>query len=144
MKNKKQCSIAIIGQPNVGKSTLINQIFNKKISIVSYKPQTTRNSIMALYEDNKIRILFVDTPGFHKPKTKLDSFLNSQIKTSLKNVTFVLFLIDSCKGFTKNDEILLNIIIPIVININVVTGWKWNFLSLNFFFVIIHLLIYLF
>ena len=65
---------------------------------------------MALYEDNKIRILFVDTPGFHKPKTKLDSFLNSQIKTSLKNVTFVLFLIDSCKGFTKDDEILLNII----------------------------------
>lgn len=110
MKNKKQCSIAIIGQPNVGKSTLINQIFNKKISIVSYKPQTTRNSIMALYEGNKIRILFVDTPGFHKPKTKLDSFLNSQIKTSLKNVTFVLFLIDSCKGFTKDDEILLNII----------------------------------
>ena len=110
MKNKKQCSIAIVGQPNVGKSTLINQIFNKKISIVSYKPQTTRNSIMALYEDNKIRILFVDTPGFHKPKTKLDSFLNSQIKTSLKNVTFVLFLIDSCKGFTKDDEILLNII----------------------------------
>ena len=110
MKNKKQCSIAIIGQPNVGKSTLINHIFNKKISIVSYKPQTTRNSIMALYEDNKIKILFVDTPGFHKPKTKLDAFLNSQIKASLKNVTFVLFLIDSCKGFTKEDEILLNII----------------------------------
>lgn len=110
MKNKKQCSIAIIGQPNAGKSTLINQIFNKKISIVSYKPQTTRNSIMALYEDNKIKILFVDTPGFHKPKNKLDSFLNSQIKTSLKKVTFVLFLIDSCKGFTENDEILLNVI----------------------------------
>ena len=110
MKNKKQCSIAIIGQPNAGKSTLVNQIFNRKISIVSYKPQTTRNSIMALYENNKIKILFVDTPGFHKPKTKLDSFLNSQIKIALKNVTFVLFLIDSCKGFTEDDEILLNVI----------------------------------
>lgn len=110
MKNKKQCSIAIVGQPNAGKSTLINQIFNKKISIVSYKPQTTRNSILALYEDDKISILFIDTPGFHKPKTKLDSFLNSQIKTSLKKVNFVLFLIDSCKGFTENDNILLNII----------------------------------
>ena len=110
MKNKKQCSIAIIGQPNAGKSTLINQIFNKKISIVSYKPQTTRNSIMALYEDSKIKILFIDTPGFHKPKTKLDSFLNSQIKTSLKKVTFVLFLIDSSHGFTEADQILLNVV----------------------------------
>lgn len=110
MKNKKQCSIAIIGQPNAGKSTLINQIFNKKISIVSYKPQTTRNSIMALYEDSKIKILFIDTPGFHKPKTKLDSFLNSQIKTSLKKVTFVLFLIDSSHGFIEADQILLNVV----------------------------------
>ena len=110
MKSKKQCSIAIIGQPNAGKSTLINQIFNKKISIVSYKPQTTRNSIMALYEDSKIKILFIDTPGFHKPKTKLDSFLNSQIKTSLKKVTFVLFLIDSSHGFTEADQILLNVV----------------------------------
>ncbi len=108
--NKKQCSIAIIGQPNAGKSTLINQIFDKKVSIVSYKPQTTRNSITALYENDKIKILFFDTPGFHKPKTKLDSFLNSQIKASLKKVNFVLFLVDSCKGFTDDDEILLNII----------------------------------
>ena len=110
MSNKKQCSIAVVGQPNVGKSTLINQIFNKKISIVSYKPQTTRNSIMALYEDAKIKILFIDTPGFHKPKNKLDSFLNSQIKISLKKVAFVLFLIDSLKGFTDTDKILLNVI----------------------------------
>lgn len=107
---KKQCSIAIIGQPNVGKSTLLNQIFHKKIAIVSYKPQTTRNSIKAIYENEKMKILFLDTPGFHESKTKLDTFLNSQIKISLKKANFILFLIDSRYGMQEKDNKLLEFV----------------------------------
>ena len=59
--------VALIGRPNVGKSTLLNAILNKKVSIISPKPQTTRNSIMGVYNDDESQIVFVDTPGIHKP-----------------------------------------------------------------------------
>ena len=63
--------VALIGRPNVGKSTLLNAILNKKVSIISPKPQTTRNSIMGVYNDDESQIVFVDTPGIHKPYFKL-------------------------------------------------------------------------
>ena len=76
--------VSIIGKPNVGKSTLINNILDKKVSIATFKPQTTRNKIYASYQDEDSQIIFIDTPGFHNSKNKLDLVLNSEVKRSLK------------------------------------------------------------
>lgn len=95
--------VSIVGKPNVGKSTLINKILNKKAAIVSYKPQTTRNNIIGKYNDIDSSILFCDTPGYHEPRNKLDLFLNSQVKTSFKNSDLILFLIDLSRDIDQED-----------------------------------------
>ena len=70
--------VSIIGRPNVGKSTLLNSIINQKIAITSNKPQTTRNIIKGIYNDDDSQIVFIDTPGIHKPNNKLGNVLNKQ------------------------------------------------------------------
>ena len=67
--------VAMLGRPNAGKSTLLNQILDRKIAIVSDKPQTTRNRITGIYTDDEVQIVFVDTPGIHKPKHKLGEYM---------------------------------------------------------------------
>lgn len=106
----KQCTVCIVGLPNAGKSTFLNNVLNKKVAITSYKPQTTRNQIKAVYQDKRIKILFCDTPGFHKPKNKLDSFLNSQVKQTFKQSDIVLLLIDACKDQIEENKILIDVI----------------------------------
>ena len=78
--------VSIIGKPNVGKSTLINNILDRKVSIATFKLQTTRNKIYASYQGEDSQIIFIDTPGFHNSKNKLDLFLNSEVKSSLKKI----------------------------------------------------------
>lgn len=107
---KKQCTVAIVGLPNAGKSTFLNKVIKQKVAIVSYKPQTTRNQIKSIYEDERIRICFIDTPGFHEPKNKLDSFLNSQVKQSFKKADLVLLLIDVLKDNVIENKILINVV----------------------------------
>ena len=85
--------VALIGRPNVGKSTLLNAILNKKVSIISPKPQTTRNSIMGVYNDDESQIVFVDTPGIHKPYFKLGEYMNKVAFASTRDVEAIVLLL---------------------------------------------------
>ena len=84
--------VTIVGRPNVGKSTLMNKILGEKLSIVSNKPQTTRNNIQTILTKENYQIVFVDTPGIHKPKHKLGEYMVNSAKESMKDVDLVLFL----------------------------------------------------
>ena len=98
----------IIGRPNVGKSTLINNIVGKKVAITSNKPQTTRNIIQGIYNEDKVQIVFVDTPGIHKPNNKLGKTLNKQAYYSIDDVDIVLFLVDAFEGLGRGDIYILD------------------------------------
>jgi GTP-binding protein Era len=102
--------VAITGKPNVGKSTLINTLFKKKIAITSYKPQTTRNQIIDTYSDHTSSITFIDTPGYHDAHNKLDMFLNSEIKSSYKVADVVMLLIDLTRKIDEEDLQVIKII----------------------------------
>ena len=90
--------VAVIGRPNVGKSTLINQILQQKLSIVSHKPQTTRHQILAIHSSENSQIVFIDTPGIHNQKgTALNKHLNQTAQSSSHGVDVVLFLVEAMK-----------------------------------------------
>ncbi len=95
--------VSLVGRPNVGKSTLINSLVDEKISIISDKPQTTRNLIQGIYNDEETQIVFIDTPGIHKPKNKLGNLLNSQTYYSINDVDVILFLVDASEALGKGD-----------------------------------------
>ena len=86
--------VNIIGTPNVGKSTLLNSIIGENISITSKKSQTTRRNLKGIYNDNDSQIIFVDTPGIHNVKNKLDEYMELSIKKSLNDIDLILYLID--------------------------------------------------
>ena len=86
--------VGIIGRPNVGKSTLLNSIIGEKVAITSNKAQTTRNAIRGIYTDDECQIVFIDTPGIHKPKNKLGSYLTNTAVNTLNEVDVILFLVD--------------------------------------------------
>ncbi len=100
--------VSLVGRPNAGKSTLLNSIIGKKVAITSNKPQTTRNSIQGIYHEKDTQIVFVDTPGIHKPNHKLGSYLNKQAYYSSTDVDVILFLIDASTEFGRGDEFVLN------------------------------------
>lgn len=93
--------VALIGLPNTGKSTLLNQIFNKKIAIVSDKPQTTRNAIRGILNDENYQIVFIDTPGIHDPQDEFGRFLNRESYSNIEGADLVYFLIDATKPMRK-------------------------------------------
>lgn len=94
MSKKKSGIVLLFGNTNVGKSTLLNAIVNKMVSIVTYKPQTTRNIIRGIYTEERGQIVFIDTPGLHKPKGKLGKKMVSMAFESLKGVDLILIVID--------------------------------------------------
>ena len=114
--------IGLVGRPNVGKSTLVNAIVGKKVAIVSDKPQTTRNIIQGIRTDEDSQMVFVDTPGIHKPKNKLGKILNKQAYFTLSDVDVILFLVDITAPLGKGDmfviDVLKNVSVPVILVIN--------------------------
>ncbi|GAK04180.1 GTP-binding protein Era [Geomicrobium sp. JCM 19037] len=99
--------ISLIGRPNAGKSTLLNQVIGQKIAIMSDKPQTTRNKIQAVHTTADEQMIFLDTPGIHKPKHRLGEFMVSQALDTLKEVDVVLFFIDVSEKFGGGEAYIL-------------------------------------
>lgn len=100
--------VSIVGRPNVGKSTLLNSILERKIAITSNVSGTTRNIIQGIYNDDDSQVVFIDTPGIHKPVNKLGVVMNNQAYHMIDEVDVVLFLIDVTKPFGKGDQFILN------------------------------------
>ncbi len=99
--------VSLVGRPNVGKSTLLNSLVGKKVAITSNKPQTTRNIIQGIYNEEETQIVFVDTPGIHKPNHKLGKYLNQQAYYSINDVDVILFLVDASEELGKGDMFVL-------------------------------------
>ena len=99
--------VAILGRPNVGKSTLLNAIINRKVSIVTDKSQTTRNNIKGIYNSPESQIIFLDTPGIHKPRQQLGKEMNSMAYSAAHDVDVSLLVIDASLPFGSGDEYLL-------------------------------------
>lgn len=114
--------VSIVGRPNVGKSTLLNSMLETKLAITSNKAGTTRNVIQGVYEDNESQIVFVDTPGIHKPVNKLGNILNRKAYSTSENVDLILFLVDVESGIGKGDMFVLDRIknenLPIILVLN--------------------------
>lgn len=114
--------ISIIGRPNVGKSTLLNAILGEKIAIATDKPQTTRNTIRGIYTNDTAQMVFIDTPGIHKPRTKLGTFMTDSAVNTFKEVDAILFLVDDSINAGPGDkyivEMLKNINTPKYLVIN--------------------------
>ncbi len=100
--------VGIIGRPNVGKSTLLNAILGEKIAITTDKPQTTRNSIRGIYTCEDSQIVFIDTPGIHKPKSKLGSYMDEMAVNTLREVDAVIFIVDSSPKDGSGDSYVLD------------------------------------
>ncbi|MFT9497139.1 GTPase Era [Anaerosolibacter sp.] len=114
--------VTIIGRPNVGKSTLMNQIIGEKIAIMSDKPQTTRNKIQSIYTRENCQIIFLDTPGLHKPKNKLGEFMVKSAQQTLNEVDVILFVMDETADMGPGDtyilEMLKTVKTPVILVIN--------------------------
>ncbi|MDD2446342.1 MAG: GTPase Era [Tissierellia bacterium] len=114
--------VTVIGRPNVGKSTLLNQIIGEKISIISDKPQTTRNKILMVYTKDDFQIVFLDTPGIQMPKNKLGDYMLKISESTLEEVDLITFMVDESAETGKLDKYILeelkNISTPIILLIN--------------------------
>lgn len=108
MNSFKSGFVALIGRPNVGKSTFLNGVLKQKISIISPKPQTTRNCIQGIYTTDSEQIIFIDTPGIHKPLHKLGNFMNDESLSTFDNVDLIMFIIDGCSEFGTGDLFIIN------------------------------------
>ncbi len=114
--------VSIIGRPNVGKSTLVNAIINKKVAITSRVSGTTRNIIQGIYNDKDTQIVFVDTPGIHKPINRLGKVLNKEAMAASKDVDLILFVVDVASGIGKGDMFILDNLknndVPVILVLN--------------------------
>ena len=104
---EKSAMITIAGRPNVGKSTLLNALVGEKIAIVSNKPQTTRNRISAILNRGDTQFVFLDTPGFHKPRTKLGDYMVGVVNESVSDVDAVILIVEPIAGAGKQEEALI-------------------------------------
>ncbi|PKM95470.1 MAG: GTPase Era [Firmicutes bacterium HGW-Firmicutes-1] len=114
--------VTIIGRPNVGKSTLMNQLIGQKISIMSNKPQTTRNRIQTIITTEQGQIIFIDTPGIHEARHKLGSYMNETAESTMNEVDIILWLVEPDKKIGKGDshiiDMLKNVKTPVILVIN--------------------------
>lgn len=122
MSERKTAFIAIVGKPNVGKSSILNKLLGQKVAIVSSRPQTTRTKIMGVLTEDNVQLVFTDTPGFHKPKTKLGEKMIQAVDDSIGGVDSCLFVAE-VKGEIKPTELellqkLKSERIPVVLAIN--------------------------
>jgi GTPase len=121
-KGYKSGFISIIGRPNVGKSTFLNRVIGQKIAIMSDKAQTTRNKIQGVLTVDDAQMIFIDTPGIHKPKHKLGDFMMKVAVNTLKEVDLILFMVNAEEGFGRGEEFILekfqNVNTPIFLVIN--------------------------
>ncbi len=128
INTKKAGFAAIIGRPNVGKSTLMNRLIGQKIAITSNKPQTTRNRIMTVYTGESGQVVFLDTPGIHKAKNKLGNYMMSAANSSIKDADVVLWMVEAGKELTNGEKDILEnlkgITTPKILVINKVDSIK--------------------
>ncbi|MCZ8518725.1 MULTISPECIES: GTPase Era [Paenibacillus] len=121
-KGFKSGFVSIIGRPNVGKSTLMNQVIGQKIAIMSDKPQTTRNKIHGVYTTDAAQIVFLDTPGIHKPQSKLGDYMMKTAQGTLGEVDAILFLIDVVEGLGGGDRFIIEqlkkVTTPVILVLN--------------------------
>lgn len=114
--------VAILGRPNVGKSTFLNHVMGQKIAIMSDKAQTTRNKIMGIYTTDQEQIVFIDTPGIHKPKTALGDFMVESAYSTLREVDTVLFMVSADEKRGKGDDMIMERLkvakVPVILVIN--------------------------
>ena len=107
MNDYKSGFVTVIGRPNVGKSTLINHIIGQKIAIMSDKPQTTRSRIQCVYTTEEVQIIFLDTPGIHKPKYKLGEYMLKAAEGTLKEVDVIFFVVDATEKFGGGENYII-------------------------------------
>src|SRR5690625_2349360 len=100
--------VTIVGRPNVGKSTLLNQLIGEKVSIISDKIQTTRNIIQGIYTDEVAQIIFIDTPEIHKPKHRLDEYMVDVYMQTLRDVDVILFMTNVTEGYGRGDQFIID------------------------------------
>ena len=114
--------IAVIGRPNAGKSTLIDKLIGEKAAIVSDRPQTTRNRILCILSTEKAQLIFLDTPGLHKPKDKLGEHMVKAAEDSLKDVDAVLYVVDATEKRGKGEAYILErlkkVQVPVILVLN--------------------------
>ncbi len=114
--------ISIIGKPNVGKSTFLNHVLNHKVAITSSKPQTTRNTIRGIYNDDNSQIIFIDTPGIHQPKHALGKYMTETALRTLNAVDLVIFMISGIEPISAVDETIIDhlsvVKTPVVLVVN--------------------------
>ncbi|WP_210365974.1 GTPase Era [Bacillus sp. REN3] len=121
-KNHKSGFISIIGRPNVGKSTFLNRVIGQKIAIMSDKPQTTRNKVQGVLTLEDSQLIFIDTPGIHKPKHRLGDFMMKVAQNTLKEVDLILFMVNAQEGYGRGEEFIIeklrNVKTPVFLVIN--------------------------
>lgn len=121
-KEFKSGFIAILGRPNVGKSTILNQMMDQKVAIVTSKAQTTRNKIQGIYTTDEVQMIFIDTPGIHKPKNELGNFMNQTAFSSLDGIDLVLFVADGSEKIGTGDVFILEnlkkVKVPVILVVN--------------------------
>lgn len=108
VENYKSGFVALVGRPNVGKSTLLNKVLGQKVAIISDKPQTTRNKIQGIYTDDEMQAVFFDTPGIHKPKHKLGTYMNKASTTTFGDVDVICYLVDATAKPGSGEEFICN------------------------------------